>query len=483
MLNALAWMGLLGFGGTLMAAAPSVLVLDASGSMWGQLQGQSKMQIAQSAVREALAQWPQERALGLIAYGHRSKTDCADIETLAPVAAFDGARLTKAVDALRPNGMTPIGASLRAAFKLMPADAGGTVILVSDGEETCDVDPCAIAREIKRANALVLVHVVGFDVSASPARKQLTCVAEGTGGRYFDARDAKGLARAMSAAVFSTTRGPVAASRADIDWKGVVPLASVIAVTWRGPGDSLDYLAFAEPGSPEDSYVGSAFSDTLVAGKPANVRTPATPGKFELRYVSPTRQPQVLGRVSVEAAASDVRIEAADSVLAGDRIRVRASGPVGDHHWIGVAPRGAPIETVLSFARIDASGVSDVELTMPGEPGAYEIRYVLNERESIAGTRAITVVRSVASFGKLPQSFTASGSVAIAYDGPRGEGNWIGFVRRGADSSDYATFAYVPAAGPVEFFAPPDVGDYDLVLVMPVDGSDQIKLREPVQVR
>lgn len=476
-------LGLLGFASALHADAPGVLVVDASGSMWGQIQGQVKMEVARVAVREALTQWPQDRALGMVAYGHRSKTDCADIETLVPVSTLSVSRIGKSLDTLKPNGMTPIGDSLRTAAQLLPKDSDGVLILVSDGEETCRVDPCAIAREIKRANPRIRMHVVGFDVAASPARSQLTCIAEAAGGRYFSAQDAAGLVRSIGAAVATSTHGVASPATAEIDWKDPAPLASVISVPWRGPGDPLDYLAFAAPGSPEDSYVDSAFSDALSMGKAAQVRTPASPGRFELRYVSPTRQPQVLGRVLVEVASGSVHIQAPESVPAGDRLRVRARGPVGQHHWIGIAPSGAPIETVLSFARTDPSGTSDVELMMPGEPGAYEIRYVLNERESIAGSRPIAVTASVANFGSLRSSYAPNSSISLNYIGPRSEANWIGLAKRGGGVGDYLSFAYIPATGPVELFAPPDAGDYDLILVIPVDGVDQIKLRSPVLVR
>ena len=51
----------------------SMLVLDASGSMWGQIAGRAKIEIAREAVGSMLATWPASQQLGLMAYGHRSK--------------------------------------------------------------------------------------------------------------------------------------------------------------------------------------------------------------------------------------------------------------------------------------------------------------------------------------------------------------------------------------------------------------------------
>jgi Ca-activated chloride channel family protein len=60
----------------------SILVLDASGSMWGQIDGVTKIEIAQGVVSDLLRTLPETQSIGLTAYGHRTKGDCTDIETL-----------------------------------------------------------------------------------------------------------------------------------------------------------------------------------------------------------------------------------------------------------------------------------------------------------------------------------------------------------------------------------------------------------------
>ena len=178
----------------------SLLVLDASGSMWGRIDGRTKIDIARAAVDSMLDSWDAGADLGLMAYGHRRKGDCADIELLQPLAAFDPASIRARVDALQPKGMTPIGESVRqAAAALRHAERKATVILVSDGEETCSADPCAVGAELEASGVDFTAHVIGFDLEKNPkAREQLQCLARATGGRYFDARDAAGLNQAMA---------------------------------------------------------------------------------------------------------------------------------------------------------------------------------------------------------------------------------------------------------------------------------------------
>lgn len=189
----------------------SLLVLDASGSMWGQVGGQAKIEIAREAAGVMLDTWDPHAALGLMAYGHRRKGDCADVELLQPVGAFDPDAIRAHIAALQPKGMTPIADSVRqAAAALRHAERKATVILVSDGEETCSADPCAVGAELEASGVDFTAHVIGFDLEHNPkAREQLQCLARATGGRYLDARDAGELSSAMKdVAVAPETEAP-----------------------------------------------------------------------------------------------------------------------------------------------------------------------------------------------------------------------------------------------------------------------------------
>lgn len=183
-------------------AGDAILILDASGSMWGRVDGQTKISAARRAVDSILAKWRPQDRLGLMAYGHRSKGQCDDIELVVPVGAFDAGRIKAAVRALSPKGKTPIADSLRAAARaLRSSENKATVILVSDGIETCAPDPCAVAAELKKSGVHFTAHVIGFDVADPVAKSQLQCIARATGGVYLDARNADGLENALGRAV------------------------------------------------------------------------------------------------------------------------------------------------------------------------------------------------------------------------------------------------------------------------------------------
>jgi Ca-activated chloride channel family protein len=195
-----------GFAGSAFAqTGDAILILDASGSMWGQVDGQTKISAARKAVDSILSKWKPADRLGLMAYGHRTKGDCRDIELVVPVGTFDASKISSAVRALNPKGKTPMADSLRAAAQaLRSTENKATVILVSDGIETCSPDPCAVAAELKKSGVNFTAHVIGFDVTDPTAKNQLQCIARATGGVYLDASNASGLENALGKAVEAT---------------------------------------------------------------------------------------------------------------------------------------------------------------------------------------------------------------------------------------------------------------------------------------
>jgi Ca-activated chloride channel family protein len=179
-----------------------ILVLDASGSMWAQINGVSKMDIARDVVGKVLGKWNPEDDLGLVVYGHREKGSCTDIETMLPPRPLDVAAYMSPIKSLVPKGKTPMTQAVRqAAEALKYTEQKGTVILVSDGLETCDADPCAVARELEKAGVGLTVHTVGFGLDNKDAVAQLKCIAEETGGIAVLADNAEELERAMTQTV------------------------------------------------------------------------------------------------------------------------------------------------------------------------------------------------------------------------------------------------------------------------------------------
>ena len=178
----------------------TILVLDASGSMWGQIDGINKIVIAREVIAGVLQDLPDDLELGLMAYGHNRRGDCSDIEMLIEPGTGTSAAIIDAVNGINPRGRTPMSdAVIAAAQSLRHTENPATVILVSDGIETCDADPCAVAAELEEAGIGFTAHVIGFDVASEPeARAQMQCLAENTGGEFLTADNAEELAEALT---------------------------------------------------------------------------------------------------------------------------------------------------------------------------------------------------------------------------------------------------------------------------------------------
>src|SRR5262245_29568314 len=88
------------------AADRAIIILDASGSMWGQIDGKPKLEIARETLRSVLQSVPADMELGLMAYGHREKGSCEDIELIVPPAAGTAGAITIAADNLKFLGKT-----------------------------------------------------------------------------------------------------------------------------------------------------------------------------------------------------------------------------------------------------------------------------------------------------------------------------------------------------------------------------------------
>jgi len=209
----------------------TILVLDGSGSMWGQIDGVNKIVIARNVIAEMLEEMADDVSLGLTVYGHRQRGSCADIETIVEPAPFTQDRILEAVNSINPRGRTPMtDAVVAAAQSLRHTEEAATVILVSDGIENCNPDPCAIAAELEATGVAFTAHVIGFDVASEPeARAQMQCIADNTGGQFLTADNAAELSAALEQIVAVVMPVPTRIEAI------VVPqmVAPTRPVTWR----------------------------------------------------------------------------------------------------------------------------------------------------------------------------------------------------------------------------------------------------------
>ncbi|MGW3463901.1 VWA domain-containing protein [Streptomyces olivaceoviridis] len=239
-------------------AAPKVeLVLDVSGSMRTRdIDGGTRMAAAKQAFNEVLDATPEEVRLGIRTLGANYRGDdrkegCKDTEQLYPVGPLNRTDAKTAVATLAPTGWTPIGpALLKAADDLNGGDGTRRIVLISDGEDTCQpLDPCEVAREIAAKGIGLTIDTLGL-VPDAKTRDQLSCIADATGGTYTDVRHKEELSDRVGELVDRAAEPvvtPVATEGADRCEKAPT-LKSGLYTDRAGFGQQRWYKVDVEPG-------------------------------------------------------------------------------------------------------------------------------------------------------------------------------------------------------------------------------------------
>ncbi|MCH2490814.1 MAG: VWA domain-containing protein [Flavobacteriales bacterium] len=188
--------------------SPIIFIYDASGSMWGQLQGKSKMEIASEVLATSINELPENQQLGLVAYGHREKGDCRDVETLVSMDNRSKEKIASEVKAIKPLGKTPLAYSAATVIDMLRKNGEqATIILITDGIESCDGNICDVVSEAKKEGIDFKLHIVGFGLKSNET-EQLKCAAKAGDGNYYDAADAGGLSDVMTEVVTETVDKP-----------------------------------------------------------------------------------------------------------------------------------------------------------------------------------------------------------------------------------------------------------------------------------
>ncbi|CAN5555846.1 hypothetical protein BH23CHL4_BH23CHL4_19100 [soil metagenome] len=186
------------------------LILDSSGSMAEQTNtGESRIEAAKRVLNEVIDAIPEDRPeinVGFRVFGHLGNNteagraeSCQSSDLTVPIEGVDKNALLEQVANYAPVGWTPIGLSLERAGQDFPAaseDVVNAIILVTDGLETCDRDPCAIATALSESDAAVTAYVVGLGLDAEELRIT-SCIAENTGGQIVGAQNAEELSAAL----------------------------------------------------------------------------------------------------------------------------------------------------------------------------------------------------------------------------------------------------------------------------------------------
>ncbi len=424
-------------------APATILVFDVSNSMWGQIDGISKVEIARDVIAELLAEWDPSVDLGLVAYGHRRQGDCSDIETVIPVGPVNHQTFSQTVNSLVPRGKTPLTEAVRAAaIELSYSDRPSTVILVSDGIESCGADPCAMATELERTGIGFTAHVVGFDVDRIEDQRELSCLAENTGGMYLTASNADELSEALrTVAVAAPPMLRLETGEAETGPSLNDPATrwTVVAIDTEETITADRTAAYLEL----DLDAGRYFARAELGNRS---------GAVEFEYADDDAVKRIVLQIAVSLSAPD-------TVEALKDFPVNWTGPNRSGDFIALAAPGTSASEFSAYARTTTG--SPTNITAPPAPGEYLLRYVDASGSRILAERPIEVVFPVATLDG-PESVRAGSQFSVGWTGPDANGDYVAIAATGSPDQSGDSYAYTRQGDPGELLAPDKIGDYEL---------------------
>ena len=480
-----------------------MVVFDASGSMYGAVDGTSKLDIAKKAVGTAVGRWQATGIhAGLIAYGHRRKRDCSDIETIVEPGPINLGSFQRAVNKLQARGNTPLTeAVLRAAKSMDSTRRKATVILMSDGKETCDKDPCAIARELERTGAEFTAHVIALRVKDED-EANLQCLASETGGRYIRASSETNLAEAFAELAhvkqFRFTALTGSSGRAlsgPVEWTLRNNTTEIHRTT---PSNELDV----------DGLSPGRYHLTVRSASGSTRRT------ITIRNDDTRRYSIVVGNSEtyVEARSDTVQIDVPHSVRVGEKFVATWSGPNEPGDKLQLTKRGAvPGLSYIQSYRVHDYNVStnrtahDLAFTAPTNAGDYELRYFSRRENRLLDRKRVTVTKRI--LARESNTYLRTGSLEpmdhefrqksadlfavretepglrfeVHWKGPGNSQDWIAIANPDSSNSNYSDRSKISGRNPVELRAPSELGRYELRYV---DGrTNKIIARQVLTVR
>ncbi len=173
-------------------------VFDASFSMFGQWQNGMKMDMAKKMLSDFLDSIQKVNnpnlELAFRCYGHqvplRPERSCTDTKLEVPFGKNNAVAIKNKLKQIVPKGTTPIAYTLEQCGGDFPSASSASVrniiILITDGIEECDGDPCAVSLALQKKGIVLKPFVIGIGLDQS-YMNSFGCI-----GKFYDASSETG---------------------------------------------------------------------------------------------------------------------------------------------------------------------------------------------------------------------------------------------------------------------------------------------------
>ncbi|MBL9010280.1 MAG: HEAT repeat domain-containing protein [Alphaproteobacteria bacterium] len=243
-------------------------------------------------------------------------------------------------------------------------------------------------------------------------------------------------------------------------------------------GTPGDVISIAPKGADPGDY-GRIYQPSGGAAEGSlTLKAPDEPGDYEVRaWFNGERR--MRARIAftvrgpdlppeIDGAAGPALALAAASAVANEKIAVRFAGFPGDGgDYVYLAPAGAPESAYVVYADTGRESAGLVELKLPPEPGAYEVRAVIGSKVAAAVPLSIAAPpdAAMATLTLEKTSFAPGETIAIAFSGMSGsEVDYVAVAAAGSRYGQYVSYAYTKGetAGRAELKAPGAPGAYEI---------------------
>ena len=251
---------------------------------------------------------------------------------------------------------------------------------------------------------------------------------------------------------------------------------SDITVTWDPTVAEADYITVVPLGADAGE-----FGPYVRIGKAEDVTlpVPGDEGLYEIRYVSNASR-DTLGVATMEVTKPEVTLSAADSVLTGGEVDVSWAPTINRRDYVTIVPVGSDEGEFGNYAAVGRN--SEATLQAPGDPGLYEIRYVLNVDKRTVASLPIEVTDPEVTL-QVPETALTGGEFDVSWAGTVNPRDYITIVPVGTDEGQYGNYFVVRDDSEGTLTAPAETGMYEVRYVLREGGktlaAEMIELLEP----
>lgn len=347
-----------------------LFIFDASQSMYGRWQSDTKMNMAQQMMSNLLdsLRYVENIELALRVFGHQRNyppQDCSDTRLEVPFEPDNTRKIKKKINEITPKGTTPIAFSLQESEHDFPDcdDCRNIIILITDGIEECIGDPCDVSEALQRKGVVLKPFVIGI---GHDFRSSFECV-----GSYFDASSEHAFTAALNAVITQALQRTT--------------LQVNLLNTWGNPTETNVNMTFYDriSGLPRYNFIhtlnNAGNPDTLIID-PIPVYDIVIHTTPPVRIDSVVLEPELHNTIVAKTpqGSLNLMVRGNDRLLRSIPIVIRAQSPSGtiNVQMVGENKRyltGNYNLEVLSLPRlqipnieISQDAVTNVEIPLPG---------------------------------------------------------------------------------------------------------------------